>query len=79
MINLEGCAKSSIYLLYSWGKQKVWIVAQGRADQLVGNQPEHDAMSGDAVSNQEPSWNYNSQKHMIQLEGMRKYIKKSVN
>lgn len=53
--------------------------AQGQADQLAKDQPEHYAMGGEAVSNQEPSWNYNSQKHMIQLEGMRKYIKKSVN
>ena len=62
--------------------QRLWAAAQGQADQLARNQPEHFVMGGDNDPNQETNWNYNSQertearKHMIQcvLEGMIKCI-----
>ena len=43
-------------------ENRIWAAAQGHGNQLARDQPEHFVMGGDAVSNQDPHWDYNSPK-----------------
>lgn len=44
--------------LYPWGKMENLEAAQGQADQLAKDQPEHYVMGEEAVLNQETFWNF---------------------
>ena len=84
LIYLGRIFKSFYLLTVPLRRNRIWTEAQGHADQLVGDQPRHYTMGGDAVLSQEPPWNHNSwegteaKKHMSQcvLEGMRKCYQK---